>query len=124
MMASGITVTIRAAGNQTRMIVREGPDEVLIAKWASVRNADHQALPHLMQSLALWFKTRTRVVLYAESAELALSTGLVDTLLCGLGTFHFEVDVVLPGDRRRGTRLRGLGNLRDLRRDAERETTR
>jgi len=106
------------------MIVREGPDEVLIAKWASVRNADHQALPHLMQSLALWFKTRTRVVLYAESAELALSTGLVDTLLCGLGTFHFEVDVVLPGDRRRGTRLRGLGNLRDLRRDAERETTR
>jgi len=106
------------------MIVREGPDEVLIARWAPVRNADRQALPQLMQSLALWFKTRVRVVLYAESPEIAVSSGLVDGLLCGLGTFHFEVDLVLPGDRRRGTRLRGLGDLRGLRRDVEQEATR
>jgi hypothetical protein len=124
MMDSGITVTIKAASTQTRMIVREGPDEVLIARLAPVRNAPRQALPRLMHSLALWFKTRVRVVLYAESPEIALSSGLVDGLLCGLGTFHFEVDLVLPGDRRRGARLRGLGNLRDLRRDAERDATR
>ncbi len=106
------------------MIVREGPDEVLIARLAPVRNARRLALPRLIHSLALWFETRVRVVLYAESPEIALASGLVDGLLCGLGTFHFEVDLVLPGDRRRGTRLRGLGNLRDLRRDAEREATR
>jgi hypothetical protein len=124
MMDSAITVTIKAASTQTRMIVREGPDEILIARLAPVRNSHRQALPRLMHSLALWFKTRVRVVLFAESPEIALSTGLVDGLLCGLGTFHFEVDLVLPGDRRRGTRLRGLANLRDLRRDAEREATR
>jgi hypothetical protein len=62
------------------------------------------------------------VVLYAESPEIA-ATGLVDVRLCGLGTFHFEVDLV-PGDRRRGARLRGLGNLRDLRRDAGQDATR
>jgi len=43
---------------------------------------------------------------------------------CGLGTLHFEVDVVLPGERRRGVRLRGLGNLRELRREASRGSPR
>jgi hypothetical protein len=43
----------KAASTEARMIVREGPDEVLIARLAPVRTAPRQALLRLMHSLAL-----------------------------------------------------------------------
>ena len=86
--------------------------------------AQPSSLPALIEALALWFQSRICVVLCAASEEIASSTGLVDGLGCGLGLLHFEVEVVLPGDRRPGVRLRGLGNLRDLRREASRGAAR
>jgi hypothetical protein len=77
-----------------------------------------------MEALALWFQSRIYVVLCAQTEEAASSTGLVDGLGCGLGTLHFEVDVWLPGPRRAGARLRGLGDLRELRREAARRVSR
>jgi hypothetical protein len=119
-MHHAITVTIRATSAETTLLVKDGPDEMMIARLGAQRFADHRALPALMEALALWFQCRICVVLCAASEEIASSTGLVDGLGCGLGLLHFEVEVVLPGDRRQGVRLRGLGNLRDLRREASR----
>jgi hypothetical protein len=123
-MHEPITVTIRASSTETALLVKQGPDETMIARLGPASWADQRALPALMEGLALWFQSRIRVVLCAASEQVASSTGLVDGLGCGLGMLHFEVDVVLPGDRRPGVRLRGLGNLRELRREASRGSPR
>jgi hypothetical protein len=119
-MHEAITVTIKATSAETELLVKHGPDEMMIGRLGAPRWADQRALPALMEALALWFQSRVCVVLCAASEEVASSTGLVDGLGCGLGMLHFEVEVVLPGDRRPGVRLRGLGNLRALRREAAR----
>jgi hypothetical protein len=123
-MRETITVTIKATSTETKLLVKDGPDEMMIARLGAQRWTDRRALPALMEALALWFQCRIYVVLCAASEEIASSTGLVDGLGCGLGLLHFEVEVVLPGDRRPGVRLRGLGNLRDLRREASRGSVR
>jgi hypothetical protein len=114
-----ISVTIKA-GSQTQLLVRQGPDEVLIARLGPPDWADRRALPELLESLARWFQCRLHVVLSVASEETASSLGLADGLGCGHSTLHYEVDVVLPRDRRRAVRLRGLGSLRALRREAAR----
>ena len=119
-MHEPITVTIKASSTETALLIKQSPDEVLIARLGPPSLLPTRALPALMEALALWFQSRICVVLCAASEQVASSTGLVDGLGCGLGTLHFEVDVVLPGDRRTGVRLRGLGDLRDLRREAVR----
>ena len=118
-MHESITVTIRVSSAETQLLVKHGPDELMMGRLGPPGFAHAKALPALMEALALWFQSRIRVVLFAASAESASSTGLVDGLGCGLGTLHFEVDVVLPGERRRGVRLRGLAGFRALRRAAE-----
>jgi hypothetical protein len=123
-MRESITVTIKASSTETALIAKQGPDELLIARLGPSLWSQRRGLPLLMEALALWFQSRVRVVLCAASEETASSTGLVDGLGCGLGTLHFEVDVVLPSDRRPGIRLRGLGDLRDLRREASRGSSR
>jgi hypothetical protein len=123
-MHEPITVTIKASSSETALLVKQGPDELLIARLGPGSFAHRRALPVLMEALALWFQSRIYVVLCAQTEEVASSTGLVDGLGCGLGTLHFEVDVLLPGPRRAGARLRGLGNLRELRREAGRRGSR
>lgn len=113
------TVTIRAIGAQTQLLVKQGPDEQLIARLGPSSWAHREALPRLMEALALWFQCRLHVVLCVASEELESSSGLVDGLGCGISNLHFEVDVVRPQERRRGVRLRGLGNLRALRRETD-----
>jgi hypothetical protein len=120
MMQEPITATIKASSTETALLVKQGPDELMIARLGPGSFAHRRALPALMEALALWFQSRIYVVLCAQTEEAASSTGLVDGLGCGLGTLHFEVDVLLPGPRRAGARLRGLGNLRELRREAGR----
>jgi hypothetical protein len=119
-MHESVTVTIKASSTETALIAKQGQDELLIARLGPSAWAHPRALPALMEALALWFQSRVRVVLCAACEETASSTGLVDGLGSGLGTLHFEVDVVLPSDRRPGVRLRGLGDLRELRREASR----
>lgn len=123
-MHERITVTIKASGAETSLLVKQGPDELMIARLGPGSYAHRRALPALMEALALWFQSRIYVVLCAQSEQAASSTGLVDGLGCGLGTLHFEVEVALPGPRRAGIRLRGLGNLRELRREAARRSSR
>ena len=116
------TVTIRATSTQTELLVKEGPDEILIARLGPVALAHPQAVAKLLEALALWHQDRLRVVLFAADEEIASSSGLVDGLGLGIGNLHFGVDVVLPDDRRRGVRLRGIRNLRELRLDAGRQS--
>lgn len=115
-MHESIAVTMRVSSAETRLLVKQGPDEVMLARLGPPSFAHARALPSLMEALALWFQCRVHVVLFAATEECASSTGLVDGLGCGAQTLHFEVTVVLPGERRRGVRLRGLTGFRGLRR--------
>jgi hypothetical protein len=119
-----ITVTIRATGAQTQLLVKQGPDELMIARLGPSSWAHRDALPRMMEGLALWFQCHVRVVLCVASEHVESSTGLVDGLGCGISNLHFDVDVHRVHERRRGIRLRGLGDLRALRREAERGTSR
>jgi hypothetical protein len=123
-MHQPITVTIKASSSETALLVKQGPDELMIARLGPGSFAHRRALPALMEALALWFQSRVCVVLCAQTEQAASSTGLVDGLGCGLDTLHFEVNVLLPGARRAGARLRGLGDLRELRREAARRVSR
>jgi hypothetical protein len=115
-----ITVTVCATGTQTQLLVKQRPDDLLIARLGPSSWTHREALPRLMEALALWFQCRVRVVLCVASDHVESSTGLVDGVGCGISNLHFEVDVERPRERRRGVRLRGLGNLRTLRREADR----
>jgi len=122
MTHENITVTIRATGPQTQILVSHGANDLLIARLGPSSWAHRDALLRLIEALALWFQTRVDVVLYAASEEIASSTGLIDGLGCGISTLYF--DIVVPRERRRGLRLRGLGELRALRRAADRGSAR
>lgn len=117
-----ITVTIRATGSQTQILVSHAANDLLIAKLGPSSWAHRDALVRLIEGLALWFQARVDVVLYAASEEIASSTGLIDGLGCGISTLYF--DILVPRERRRGFRLRGLGELRALRRAADRGSAR
>ena len=122
MTHENITVTIQASGSQTQILVSHGSNDLLIAKLGPSSWAHRDALLRLIEGLALWFQARVDVVLYAASEEIASSTGLIDGLGCGISTLY--LDIVVPRERRRGLRLRGLGELRALRRAADRGSAR
>jgi hypothetical protein len=118
-MHDTITVTIRVTPTATMFLVRQGDDEMMIARLGPPTWAHPHALFRVLEGLALWFQTRLRVVLCAASEEIASSTGLVDGLGLGVSTLQFEV-VRQEGARRRGRRLRGIRGVTALRRDARR----
>jgi hypothetical protein len=70
-------VTIRATGAQTQLLVKQGPDELMIARLGPSSWAHRDALPRMMEGLALWFQCHVRVVLCVASALplAALSVG-------------------------------------------------
>jgi len=120
-MHSTITITIRATGTTTLLLVRQESDEMMIARLGPPTWAHRHALLTMLEGLALWFQSRLHVVLFAANEEVASSTGLVDGLGLGVSTLHF--DVVRPrGIRPRSRRLRGVRGLAALRRDVRRGT--
>lgn len=103
------------------LLVRQGDDEMMIARLGPCTWTHPHALFRLLEALALWFQTRLPVVLCAASEEVASSTGLVDGLGLGVSTLQFDV-VRQEGVRPRGRRLRGIRGVSALRRDARRGT--
>jgi hypothetical protein len=53
-------------------------------------------------------------VLSADEAEASYYLGLVDDLGCPVRSLFYEVEVAEPDARRRGRRLRGVGDFTDL----------
>jgi hypothetical protein len=69
-----------------------------------------------LEGLALMLDASLRVVLCVGAQEAALCLGLTDELGLGLRSRNYDVEVVEHGRRRRrGMRIRGVGNFADLR---------
>lgn len=120
MTTSEFRLTIIPRPQETRILMTEGPDDVLVARLGPVTAAHHRwAAPMLLEAIALWQDRPLRVVLSAESEDYLYSLGLCDGLGLGLSSLHYVVDIVDPREARRGRRLRGLGDFRDARRQLQ-----
>lgn len=113
-----LVMTIAASERETRVLLTQGPDEVMKARLRSVSAPAHRfAGPMLCEAMALWHDQRVRAVVSAESEDILFALGLCDGLGIPRATLHYVVEPVFWEDRpRRGHRLSGLGDFRGERR--------
>lgn len=120
MTTDELRLTIVPRRHETRILMTEGPDDVLVARLGPVTSAHHRwAAPMLLEALALWHGRPMRVVLSAESEDYLCSLGIVDGLGLSVSSLHYVVDIVDPREVRRGRRLRGVGDFREARRQLQ-----
>jgi hypothetical protein len=74
-----------------------------------------RAAATLLEGLALWLGCRLSVVLSVTTEEARSCLGLTDEMGLGEPSLFFLVEVQERGPRRRGARLRGVGDFSDVR---------
>jgi hypothetical protein len=111
------TVIMIPSAARTRVLLMEGPDELLRALLPSPSQLQHErAAITFLESLALWLNAKLHVVLSVDAREAGCCLGLTDELGLGVRSLFFEVEVRdRRTPRRRGQRIRGIGNFADLR---------
>jgi hypothetical protein len=114
-MMERLTVTMEPLPRETRLLVMAGKDEVMRAILGPTTASHPRAVPTLLEGLALWHQQAISVVLCADVEPCSSATRVLDALGFGTKTVHYEVEVAYRAHRRRGRRLQGLGNFRDLR---------
>jgi hypothetical protein len=117
MTTDELRLTIVPRAHETRILMTEGPDDVLVARLGAVTQPHHRwAAPMLLEALATWQGRPLRVVLSADAEDSLYAMGLSEGLGLGVSALHYVVDIVDPREVRRGRRLRGVGDFRDVRR--------
>jgi hypothetical protein len=117
MTTDELRLTIVPRPDETRILMTQGADEVLVARLAAVTQAHHRwATPMLLEALSIWQGRPLRVVLSADAEDYFYAMGLCEGLGLGASALHYVVEVVDPRELRRGRRLRDLGDFRDARR--------
>lgn len=102
----------------TRILLTRGPDELLKALLPPPSPAHQErAATRLLEALALWVDRPLRVALSADDPETGFWLGLTDEMGVGMRSVFYEVEVVEreAARRRRGIRIPGVGDFRDLR---------
>ena len=110
-----LVMTVSATARETRILLTQGPDEVMKARLRAVSTpARRFAGPMLCEAMALWHDQRVRAVVSAESEDVLFGLGLCDGLGVARATLHYVVQPLFSDDPppRRGQRLSGLGNFR------------
>jgi hypothetical protein len=107
-----LVMTIAATANETRILLTQGPDEVLKARLRAVATPAHRfAGPMLCEAMALWHDQRIHAVVSAESEDILFALGLCDGLGVAHCTLHYVVHPLPENGARRGRRLAGLGDF-------------
>jgi hypothetical protein len=111
------TVVMIPSAARTRVLVTEGPDELLRAVLPPPSQMQHErAAITFLESLALWLNTKLHVVLSVDAKEAGCCLGLTDEMGMGVRSLFFDVEVRdRRARRRRGQRIRGIGDFTDLR---------
>jgi len=109
------TIAFRLGNGQVRLSLMRGEDELLRARlpppdqfWTG------KPAKALLESLAIWLDARLRVVLDAKDPADGFCLELTDELGIGQRTLFYEV-VTVERARRRPSRLRGVGDFKDVR---------
>lgn len=92
-----------------------GRDEVMRAILGPTTASHPRAVSTLLEGLRLWHQQALSVVLCADVEASSSATKMLDDLGFGTRTVHYEVGVAFLDHQRRGRRIRGLGNFRELR---------
>lgn len=109
------TMTIRLGGNRTRLLLRQGNDELMRASLPlPVPCCSARPARALLESLALWLDARLRVVLSADEPATGSFLALTDEHGTVSPTLFYEV-VTARRARRRPVRLHGVDDFTDLR---------
>lgn len=110
-------VILSPSAKWTRVLVSHGPDEVLRAILPSPSQTKHvRAATTFLEGLSLWLDAMLPVVLSADDRQATSCLGLTDELGAGHRSVFYSVEVAVRGGRRRrGTRIRGVGDFADLR---------
>jgi hypothetical protein len=110
-------VILSPSSKWTRVLVTHGPDEVLKAILPPPSQTRHERAPStFLEALSLWFDQTLPVVLSVDAREASFCLGLADEMGIGERTVFYRVEVVVRGGhRRRGGRIRGVGEFADLR---------
>jgi hypothetical protein len=74
-----------------------------------------RAVLSLLQGLAMWLDRAPRVVVSADEGDATFLFGLTDELGNPQRSVYYTVEVVERRARRRGQRVAGVGDFRDLR---------
>jgi len=108
-------VTVQPLERETRLLAMAGKDELMRAILGPATASHPRAAATLLEGLALWHQQALSVVLCADVEASSSATQMLDHLGYGARTVHYEVEVALLAHLRRGRRVRGFGNFRDLR---------
>jgi len=111
-------VVISPSTKWTRVLVSHGPDELLRAILPPPCQVRHErAAASLLEGLALWLDTTLPVVLSVDARQAGFCLGLTDELGLGQHSLYYRVEVSERGGRlrRRGRRIRGVGDFAELR---------
>jgi hypothetical protein len=111
------TVVLIPSATRTRVLLSHGPDELLRAILPPPSATRHErAAVTLLEGLALWLNAKLHVVLSVDSREAGFCLGLTDEMGLGMRSVFFDVEVHdRRARRRRGQRVRGIGDFADLR---------
>src|SRR5262249_15545131 len=112
-----ITVTMVPEPNRVRLLATTQTQDLLMAVLGPISRAHPRAAATLLEGLALWHQRSLSVVLSADDAGDGCALGLCDALGYDR-TLHYEVGLAFPDHRgrsRRGNKLCGLGDFRDMR---------
>jgi hypothetical protein len=113
---SEYTVTMSFSAARSRILVTAGTDELLRAVLPPPRQVRHnRAALSLLEALALWLDRSPRVVVSADESDATYSFGLTDEIGNPQRSVYYTVEVVQRPARRRGRRIVGVGDFRDLR---------
>jgi hypothetical protein len=107
------------SGKWTRVLLTHGTDELLKALLPPPSLVHHErAATSLLEALALWLDTTLHVALCVDAQDAGFCLGLTDEMGVGMRSVFYEVEVIEPEAvrrRRRGIRIPGVGDFRDLR---------
>ena len=113
---SEYTVTMSFSAARSRILVTAGADELMRAVLPPPRQVrNDRAALSLLEALALWLDRCPRVVVSAAEADATYSFGLTDEVGNPQRSVYYTVEVVARPPRRRGRRIPGVGDFRDLR---------
>jgi len=116
MMMSQYTVILSLSASRTRILMMSGADEVLRAVLPPLRQVRHdRAALSLLEGLALWLDHAPRVVVSADDVGATFFFGLTDENGNPQSSLYYTVEVAERPARRRGKRIAGVGDFRDLR---------
>lgn len=110
-------VVLSPSSSWTRVLVSQGPDELLRAILPPPSRLRHErAVAAFLEGLSLWLDETLPVVLSVDARQASFCLGLTDELGVGARSVYYRVEVVERGRRRRrGARIRGVGDFGDLR---------